>query len=127
MKKILFVATLLLLTTEIISAQTDAQKFEKVLAMKQINGAVVQSSQVEFTNQQITVQQLEYLRTEIAEKDEIALIQSFDNKILVFIHTDGVNVDVFKELILHVTENDFIIKEPHDMSQDEILQLMQSL
>jgi hypothetical protein len=127
MKKILFIAALLLLSTEITIAQSDAQKFERTLALKQVNGAVVQSTQVEITNQQITAQQLESLRNEISGKDEIALIQTSDMKTLVFIHTNGVNVDVIKELLLLVTENDFIIKEPHDLTDDEIIALMQSL
>lgn len=127
MKKVLFVVALLFITVELTNAQTDAQKFEKALAMTQVNDAILQSTIVEITDHQITAEQLESLRNEIAQKDEIALIQSTDNKNLQFIHTNGVNVDVIKELLLLVINDDFIIKESNDLTQDEILQLMQSL
>jgi hypothetical protein len=127
MKKILFIVALFLCSTQLSLAQSEAQKFEKALALKQVNGAVLQSTQVEITNQVITAQQLESLRNEISGKDEIALIQSTDLKTLVFIHTNGINVDVIKELLLLVTETDFIIRESQDLTDDEILTLMQSL
>lgn len=128
MKKRVYIALLFLFPFATLFGQTESKKFEKVLAQKHLYNAALQSTLVEFIEGAATNNQIKALKLECLSLEEVGLVRLQDEKNIVFIHTDKVNVDVIKILLLGaIPEENYVIRQATALTDVEIKNLIKTL